>query len=79
MRVLEYPTKDLAIDRELGPKTLTERFRNFRVKARMILSCKKIVSFDITKVQGYQSILKKCIHEKDRQMMNYLLQMMNLT
>jgi hypothetical protein len=79
LRVLEYPTKDVAIERDTGPKTFKERFRNFRVKARMLLSCKKINSFDITKVQGYWSILKKCIHEKDRQMMNYLLQMMNLT
>ena len=73
LRVLEYPTKDLYIDRSAGPLTITDKYRNLKAKIRMFMCCQKIRSFDISKVVGYQSILKKCVHEKDRRMMNYLL------
>ena len=56
-----------------------EKLRRFKIGVKDFISCKRRIKFRQQEVLGYKSILKKCIHEKDAMMMNYLVQMLNLT
>ena len=49
------------------------------MKAYVRLTCKERFEYKKEETKGYKSILKKCIHENDNLMMNYLLPIVNLT
>ena len=77
---MDYPTKDLDYEqKEERERTFREKMRTAFIKTLETLTCRSNLKFRQEEVFGYKSILKKCIHEKDNLMMNYLLPLMNLT